>query len=123
LGVKVSDSEVQVLQVLWSAGEAITERFILDELQKESAWNQQTIKTFLKRLLDKGAVRREKREVFYYSAVLSRADFARSRTEELVRTVFGGDARSLLATMLHSDILLEEDVDELKLYWQGRKER
>lgn len=119
--VKVSDSEFEVMKVLWSTGTPITERYILDALKKESDWNKQTIKTFLKRLFDKGAVRREKREVFYYSPILSRADFDKGRTEELVNKVFGGDARSLLSTMLNNDILLEGDVDELKNYWKARK--
>jgi BlaI family penicillinase repressor len=118
---RVSDADSEVMKVLWASDCPVTERHILDSLKDESAWNPQTIKTLLKRLFDKGVVKREKRGVFYYTPVLSQADFARGRTEDFVKRVFGGNAKNLLSTMLSNDILLEDDVDELKNYWKARK--
>lgn len=118
---KVSDAELEVMKILWASDTPVTERHILDALKEESAWNPQTIKTLLKRLFDKGAVKREKRGVFYYAPIISQADFARGRTEDFVNRVFGGNAKSLLSTMLSNDILLEDDVNELKNYWKERK--
>lgn len=118
---KVSDAELEVMKVLWACNTPITERHILNALGKENAWNPQTIKTFLKRLLDKGVVQREKKEVFYYVPVLLQADFAKGRTEDLVNRVFGGNAKSLVSAMLNNDILSKEDIDDLKSYWEKRK--
>ncbi len=118
---KISNAESEVMRVLWASDGPVTELYIRDVLSKETAWNQETIKTLLRRLLNKGAVIREKRELFYYSPALSRAEFDRGRTEEFVNRVFGGDARSLLSTMLNNDILSEDDINELKDYWKERK--
>jgi BlaI family penicillinase repressor len=118
---KISNAESEVMKVLWASCAPVTEAYIRDVLGKETAWNPETIKTLLRRLLGKGAVTREKRELFYYSPALTRADFDKGRTEEFVNTVFGGDARSLLSTMLNNDILSEGDLTELKDYWKARK--
>ena len=121
---RVSDAEAEVLKVLWASHTPMTERQITDALRDESDWSPTTMKTLLKRLYDKGAVRREKRDVFYYTPALSQADFAKGRTVDLLNKVFGGNAKSLVSTMLSQDILSEGDIDELKKYWheRGKKE-
>lgn len=117
---KVSEAEAEVLKVLWANKEPMTERNVMDTLGETSDWSQATIKTLLKRLFDKGAVQREKREVYYYSPALSEADFEKGRTEDFVNKVFGGNAKGLLSTMLNNNILSEDDVGELKNYWKNR---
>ena len=119
--IKISDAESEVMKVLWALEEPVTERYILDVLGSDSDWSPTTIKTLLKRLFDKGAVKREKREVFYYTPVLSQADFSKGRTEDLVNKVFGGNAKNLVAAMLGENILSEDDMDDLKNYWKKRK--
>ena len=117
---KVSEAETEVLKVLWANKEPMTERNVMDTLGETSDWSQATIKTLLKRLFDKGVVQREKRDVFYYSPLLSEADFEKGRTEDFVNKVFGGNAKGLLSTMLNNDILSEDDLGELKNYWKNR---
>ena len=119
--IKISDAESEVMKVLWACKEPVTERYILDVLGSDSDWSSTTIKTLLKRLFDKGAVKREKREVFYYTPVLSQTDFSKGRTEDLVNKVFGGNAKNLVAAMLGENILSEDDMDDLKSYWKKRK--
>ncbi len=118
---KISNAESEVMRVLWASGGPVTELYIRDVLSKDTTWNQETIKTLLRRLLNKGAVIREKRELYYYTPALSRAEFDRGRTEEFVNRVFGGDAKGLLVTMLNNDILSEADLTELRDYWRERK--
>ena len=120
---RVSDAESAVMKVLWGSKTPMTERQILVALGKESDWSPTTIKTLLKRLLDKGAVQREKKEVFHYVPVLSQAEFAKERTVDLVNRVFDGSAKSLVSAMLNNDILSDDDMDDLKTYWQERKKK
>ena len=123
IAIKVSDAELEILKVLWAKGSPMTDRQIRDALGGDSNWKTTTIQTLIKRLLDKGAVQREKKEVFYYMPVLSQADFARDRTEDLVNKFFGGNAKSLISAMLGSNLLSEADMDDLKSYWRERKEK
>lgn len=121
--VKISDAESEVMKVLWVSKMPMTERNILDALDVGSDWSPTTIKTLLKRLLDKGAVRREKKEVFYYYPVLDEADFAKVRTVDLLNKVFGGNAKNLVSAMLNQDMISADDIDELKSYWKKGKNK
>lgn len=120
---KVSDAEAEVLKVLWANQNPMTERQVTDALMDNSGWSPTTIKTLLKRLYDKGAVQREKKEVFYYSPVLSQDSFEKERTVDLLNKVFGGSAKHLVSTLLSQDILSQGDIDDLKNYWRERKEK
>ena len=120
---KVSDAEFEILKVLWANDGPMTDRQIRDALGKESDWKTTTIQTLIKRLLDKGAVKREKKDIFYYRPAVSPEEFAKARTEDLVNKVFGGNAKSLVSAMLNNDILSGDDIDDLKNYWQKRKDK
>lgn len=120
--VKISDAESEVMKVLWASDGPMTEREILDKISEDNDWSPTTIKTFLKRLYDKGAVNRHKRGVYFYTPIVTEADFARERTVELLNKVFGGNAKGLVSTMLNNDIISEDDVSDLKNYWKKRKE-
>ena len=118
---KVSEAELEILKVFWSNGGSMTDRQIRDSLSEDSGWRKTTIQTLVKRLVDKGVLLREKKDVFYYTPAVSADEFAKARTEDLVNKVFGGNARNLVSAMLYNDILSEDDVEDLKSYWQKRK--
>lgn len=120
---KVSDAEAEVLKALWANEMPMTERQVMDALSVDSDWSPTTIKTLLKRLYDKGAVQREKKEVFYYSPALSQTRFAKERTVDLLNKVFNGNAKHLVSTLLSQDILSEGDIEELTSYWSERKKQ
>lgn len=120
---KVADAELEILKVLWVNGSPMTDKQIRDALGEESDWRRTTIQTLIKRLLDKKVLLREKRDVYYYSPAVSEEEIAKARTVDLLNKVFGGNAKSLVSTMLNTDILSESDIDDLKSYWRGKKDK
>lgn len=62
---KISDSELEVMKVLWRAGDALPVTVIREELQKSRGWEATTVKTLVNRLVSKGVILQEKRKVFY----------------------------------------------------------
>jgi len=120
---KISDAELEILKVLWANKEPMTERQVINALDEESGWHRATIQTLIRRLCEKGALQKVKKDVFYFSAIISETELAKERTEDLVNKVFGGNAKSLVSTMLGNDILSEDDIDDLKNYWRKRKDQ
>ncbi|MHC3417889.1 BlaI/MecI/CopY family transcriptional regulator [Aerococcus sp. Group 1] len=57
----ITDSEHQVLRVIWAQG-ATTSRFVIDSLSEKTGWKPTTIKTLLHRLVNKGYLATEKKE-------------------------------------------------------------
>lgn len=119
---KISDAELEVLKILWANKEgAMTERQMIEALSKASGWHRATIQTLLRRLCEKQVVQKEKRDVFYFSALISEAEYAKEQTSDLLNKIYGGKAKNLISAMLSDNTLSEEDIDELKNYWQQRR--
>ena len=50
---KLGDAELEIMQVIWKSGEAVTSNYILKELQGRRKWQLSTLMTSLSRLCDK----------------------------------------------------------------------
>ena len=48
---KISDSELEVMKVLWRAGDALPVTVIREALQKSRGWEATTVKTLVNRLV------------------------------------------------------------------------
>ena len=114
LADKISDSELEVMKVLWRAEDALPVNVIRETLQKDRGWEPTTVKTLIGRLVAKGAVRQEKRNVFYYSPLIGEEEYNAWATDNLIRKLYHGSARDLVAALVQSDGLSRDDIDELR---------
>ena len=114
LACKITASELEVMKLLWHAEDALPVTEIREKLQESKGWEPATIKTLVSRLVTKGAVRQEKRNVFYYSPLISEQEYGRWATQDLVSRLYNGRARDLVAALVHSDGLTQEELDELR---------
>ena len=114
LSEKISESELEVMRVLWEAGDALSVTDIRPTLHERRGWEATTVKTLIQRLLAKGAVAQEKRKIFYYSPLVSEEEYNDWAANDLVRRLFRGSAKELVATLVKSDGLTAEDIDELR---------
>lgn len=117
---RISDSELAVMQTLWAARRPLPVSAIRETLARERGWEASTVKTLLRRLCGKGAVRQEKREVFYYTPLVSEEQYHESAAESLLDRVFGGNPTSLFASLVQSRRISDEDLDELRRFLEQR---
>ena len=111
---KITDSELEVLKILWAADSALPLSVIRSSLQKATEWEAATIKTLLARLVSKNAVLQEKKEVFYYSALVSEEEYNTWATERLINRLYKGRASNLVAALLNTDGISKDDIAELR---------
>lgn len=111
---KITDSELEVMHVLWAAADALPISDIRKTLQDRRGWESTTIKTLVQRLCMKGAVAQERRHVFFYRALISEKEYNDWATGELIRRLYRGSAKDLVAALVHSDELTAEDVEDLR---------
>lgn len=114
LAERISGSELEVLEVLWQAGEPLPVAPIRTRLGEERGWDASTVKTLLRRLCEKGVVSAEKRGVFYYRPLLSREEYRRWSTQSLVDRVYRGSVRELVAGLVSTNQLTAQDLEELR---------
>ena len=111
---KITDSELEVLKILWAADSALPLSVIRSSLQKATEWEAATIKTLLARLVSKNAVLQEKKEVFYYSALVSEEEYNTWATARLINRLYKGRASNLVAALLNTDGISKDDIAELR---------
>ena len=114
LASKITDSELEVMKLLWRAKDALPVTVIREQLQESKGWEPATIKTLIARLVSKGAVRQEKRNVYYYSPIITEKEYSSWATKDLITRIFNGKARDLVASLVNSDGLSQEDLAELR---------
>ena len=114
LASKITDSELEVMKLLWRAKDALPVTVIREQLQKSKGWEPATIKTLISRLVSKGAVRQEKRNVFYYSPVITEKEYSSWATKDLITRIYNGKASELIASLVNSNGLSRDDIAELR---------
>lgn len=122
LAEKITDSELEVMRLLWEAEEPLPISDIRVALQQRKGWEPTTIKTLVQRLCKKHALAQEKQNVFYYRPLISREEYQAWATNDLIRKLYRGSARNLVAALVHSDKLSNDDLQELRDYFKMEDE-
>ena len=108
---KITEAELEVMEVLWDAGEPVTLSQIREALADR---NGETVKTLLRRLCAKGAAAQEKRQVYYYRPLVSRDQVGTCRTRKLIDKLYAGSARQMVAALVEHDQLTGQDIAQLR---------
>lgn len=115
--ITVSDAEWTVLEVLWSAGKPLNATDIRNGLGESRRWERTTVLTLIQRLLKKGVLRQEKREVYYYEPCVKRDEYIKDETRDFVDKFFKGSSRNLAAALVNSEALSKKEIEELRDYF------
>jgi len=113
---KITEAELEVMEVLWDAGEPVSLGQIKEALADR---NGETVKTLLRRLCAKGAAAQEKRQVYYYRPLVSREELGCYRTRKLIDKLYAGSARQMVAALVEHDQLSGDDIAELRALLDG----
>ncbi|MCH6255395.1 BlaI/MecI/CopY family transcriptional regulator [Puniceicoccaceae bacterium K14] len=112
-GPKISDSEWEVMKVLWDH-EPMTAVEVLEQLSHEQ-WKQKTVNTFLARLESKAIIEstREGR-ANVYTTILSERQCCREEGKHFLEKVFRGKVAPMMLHFIENEDVSEEDLAELK---------
>ena len=118
---QISDSELELMKIVWANGGSALYAHIMDELAKAGCtWQKNTVITLLSRLVDKGLLKTSKiGRRNEYTAIVSEADYQTAQARTLLNKLYRGDAKGLVATLIQGDMLSPEDYEELKRFWEG----
>lgn len=112
MDMKLFDSELKVMDVLWRDGDCTAKR-ISDVLKAEIGWSMNTTYTVIKKCITKGAIRRSEPN-FLCHALLAKEEVQAAETEELVGKLFDGAPDLLFASLLGSRKLSREQIARLR---------
>lgn len=110
--IKLFDSELKIMDVLWKEGDTTAKR-ISDILKEQVGWNMNTTYTLIKRCISKGAIER-KEPNFVCHALIAKEQVQEQETTELINKVFDGSADLLFASLLNRKNLSTKEIERLK---------
>jgi BlaI family penicillinase repressor len=120
----LSDSEWEVMKVLWEH-EPLAARDVYAHLADAQPWAQGTVKTLLRRMVQKGWLSYTRvGNSFLYRSAVSRQKGLRSAIKRFSETVLGGALSPFVAYYAAEKRLSPEDIAELeKLLKRRQKEK
>ncbi len=109
-----TESELEILQVLWRRGPS-TVRDVLDDLADERERVYTTVLKLLQIMHDKGLVERDdRRRTHVYTAAVGRAPTERAMLADLADRVFDGSAARLAMRALSTKRASPEELAEVR---------
>ena len=117
---QISDSELELMKIVWASGGTALYAQIMEELAKAGrAWQKNTVITLLSRLVDKGLLKTSKiGRRNEYAALVTQADYQTAQARTLLNKLYQGSAKGLVATLIQGELLSPADYEELKQYWE-----
>ncbi|MEG0771743.1 BlaI/MecI/CopY family transcriptional regulator [Clostridium sp.] len=119
--LKISDSEWEVMKILWEQPHS-TASIVIEGLQHSKEWKPKTIKTLIKRLVDKKVLgfEQEGREYKYYPLV-NEEEVVKIESNSFLQRVYRGSLKTMLLNFIETDALSKEDIEELTRILKERK--
>ena len=118
---RIAPAEWEVMEVLWDR-QPVSAAEVIDAFQGRSDWRPKTIRTLLDRLVQKGAVTREKRAGAYrFSPRVKRDECIREEGRSFLNRFFGGDLLPMVAHFLDEEGVTRAELDELRRLLDERK--
>lgn len=112
--LNISDAELLVMDIVWKSDVSLSAYQIREKLSKQKSWERTTVLTLIKRLVEKGMLKQEKREVYYYSPAILEEDYKKEETRNFVSKLYKGKSKDLIAALVQDESLTKKDIEELR---------
>jgi len=108
---KLFDAELRLMEIIWERG-MISAKEVSLIAAGRLGWNKNTTYTVIKRLIEKGIIRRDE-PGFICSPKMGKADVQKAETKTLIEKLFGGSKKAFFAAF-SDDNLSADEVEALK---------
>jgi BlaI family penicillinase repressor len=113
--LNLSKFELEVMRLIWRDKEVIVPD-LHKELEAERGISYSTVKTFVDRLEEKGALKRIRTygRTILYGPKIQEKDLAKPMVRDLIRRLFGGEALPMFSHLLKDENLSLDDLAYLE---------
>jgi BlaI family penicillinase repressor len=120
--VKLSDSEVYIMHVIWENGQA-TSFDILDKVKKDQKLSENTVRTLLSRMVKKKAIYISEKngKTYVYKPLIDKDEFLRVEGRNFLDNIYEGAIRNMMLNFVKDNKLTQNDVEDLLKQIQEKK--
>ena len=120
--IKLFEGELKLMELLWE-NEGATAKELTILAADKIGWNKNTTYTVIKKLVAKGAIKRDE-PGFICRSLNRREDVGREEAKTVLRSFFGGSVKAMFSSFMAEGALSDEDAEELRrmIDSHGKKE-
>jgi predicted transcriptional regulator len=108
----IPEAELALLKALWDGGPA-TVRELLDRLGSDQAYT--TVQTLLGRLVDKGLVRTDRKELAHvFTATVARDELAQQQVQQVASSLLDGAIAPLVLRLVEQGRFSPAEIDRFR---------
>ncbi len=112
---KLSDSELDIMLIVWGADKPVTSSYILEHMKNERKWVLSTLMTVLARLEKKNILACDRNtRTNYYSALISEEEYKTRANRSFMEKLYGNSVSDLVASLYNSKTINKKDLVELR---------
>ena len=120
--MSISNAEWEILRVVWTKEETTSSQ-ILEILEQKTDWTASTVKTLLKRLVDKGYLATQKSgKSFLYSTLVSEEESINRQADELFDKFCQRKHTVIIKHLLETTPMTMADINDLQALLLSKKE-
>jgi BlaI family penicillinase repressor len=112
--IRITEAEWEVMAVVWEQA-PVAASTVVEVLEHRKQWTLATVRTLLRRLVNKGALRQEADGKRYiYAPLISMAECVRRESESFLERVLGRAPSEAILHLVKRADLSPEDIQELR---------
>jgi BlaI family transcriptional regulator, penicillinase repressor len=112
--MRITEAEWEVMAVVWDRS-PVAASTVFDVLERRKRWTLATVRTLLRRLVNKGALQQEvEGKRYLYTPLISMAECARQESESFLDRVLGRAPSEAILHLVKRAELSKEDIQELR---------
>lgn len=111
---QISDAEWHVMKILWN-NSPMTAMNVIKRLDESKNWKPKTVKTLLRRLVDKKAIDYIiEGRTYCYRPLVKENECVKAETQSFLEKVFNGSLKLLVESFIKEGRLSPEELQSLK---------
>ena len=119
--IKIFDAEMHLMNKIWDEG-TIKAIDLANWATENLGWKKNSTYSMLKKLIEKNAVKRDE-PGFVLTPLVTKEEIAFDETNFLIEKMFNGNVKMFLTSLVSSQNLKPEDIEELKKLIDINKDR
>lgn len=110
---KITDAEWEIMEVVWSTGK-IRAYDIIKKLEYTTTWSDKTVRTLIRRLVDKNVLGVEKEKFNMYYPLVTKEECVKEETNRFIDKVYKGSLGLLVSNFVKNNKLTQKDISMLR---------
>lgn len=114
---RISEAEKQIMEFIWAAGRPVTTREIIANLPEDRRWKQNTVITFLARLMEKGVLKATRiSKANHYEPCITEQEYRNFETKQFIDDVHKSSVFGFITALCENGDLTRKDIENLMKY-------